>query len=66
MLREALKDSRVGIDRAVEGPSGTAAILVQPSGENSILIVGEASAGTSPATYIFHTRLRNLVLRVSR
>jgi ribokinase len=45
MLREALNDSGVGIDhlRAVQGPSGTAAILVQPSGENSILIVGGAN-----------------------
>lgn len=43
MLRDALRDSSAGIDhlREVEGPSGTAVILVQPSGENSILIVGE-------------------------
>lgn len=43
MLRQALQDSGAGIDhlREVEGPSGTAVILVQPSGENSIVIVGE-------------------------
>lgn len=51
MLREALDGSGVGIDhlRVVEGPSGTAVILVQPSGENSILIVGEAAAGAPSA-----------------
>ncbi len=34
MLRQALQDSNVGIDHVgeVEGPSGTAVILVQPSG----------------------------------
>jgi hypothetical protein len=60
MLREALDGSGVGIDhlRAVEGPSGTAVILVQPSGENSILIVGEAGASTPLGSSIFpRTRL---------
>ena len=46
MLHEALDESGVALDhlRAVDGPSGTAVILVQPSGENSILIVGDTFA----------------------
>jgi ribokinase len=54
MLREALDGSGVGIDhlRAVEGPSGTAVILVQPSGENSILIVGEAATDAPSAALL--------------
>ena len=60
MLREALDGSGVGIDhlRVVDGPSGTAVILVQPSGENSILIVGEAGADMPLGSSIFpRTRL---------
>lgn len=59
MLREALDGSGVGIDhlRAVEGPSGTAAILVQPSGENSILIVGETDGGVPSAALIAHAHV---------
>ncbi|KAK9812771.1 hypothetical protein WJX72_003419 [[Myrmecia] bisecta] len=45
LLRNALEDSGVDISclRAVDGPSGSAVILLQPSGENSIIIVGGAN-----------------------
>ncbi|KAJ9525864.1 hypothetical protein QJQ45_009279 [Haematococcus lacustris] len=48
MLREALKSA--GVDttflRQVPGSSGTALILLQQSGENSIIIVGGANQGS--------------------
>ncbi|CAK0752448.1 hypothetical protein CVIRNUC_002147 [Coccomyxa viridis] len=45
LLKSALSDAGVKLDhlQEVEGPSGTAIILVQPSGENSIMIVGGAN-----------------------
>lgn len=45
MLRHSLEECYVDIShlRTVEGPSGTAVVLLQPSGENSILIVGGAN-----------------------
>ncbi|KAK9906897.1 hypothetical protein WJX75_009892 [Coccomyxa subellipsoidea] len=45
LLRDALSDAGVRLDhlKEVNGPSGTAVILLQPSGENSILIVGGAN-----------------------
>ncbi|KAI8473299.1 MAG: Ribokinase-like protein [Monoraphidium minutum] len=44
-LRDALAGCGVRLDYlgATEGPSGTAVILLQPSGENSIIIVGGAN-----------------------
>ncbi|BDA46191.1 Ribokinase [Coccomyxa sp. Obi] len=45
LLRDALSDAGVRLDhlREVHGPTGTAVILLQPSGENSIIIVGGAN-----------------------
>lgn len=45
MLKDALTSSGVDLShlRGVEGPSGTALILLQRSGENSIVIVGGAN-----------------------
>jgi len=45
MLQRALEDSAVDTThlRPVDGPSGTAVVLLQPSGENSIIIVGGAN-----------------------
>ena len=44
-LRSALEQYGVKLDhlRAVPGASGTALILLQPNGENSIVIVGGAN-----------------------
>eukprot|EP00775_Hariotina_reticulata_P011051 gene11051-11206_t len=44
-LQEALATAGVNLDhlKAVQGPSGTAIILLQPKGENSIVIVGGAN-----------------------
>lgn len=45
VLREALAGAGVDLThmREVEGPTGTALILLQPGGENSIIIVGGAN-----------------------
>lgn len=45
MLRHSLQDSQVNTAhlQAVDGPSGTAVVLLQHSGENSIVIVGGAN-----------------------
>ncbi|GBF91895.1 hypothetical protein Rsub_05000 [Raphidocelis subcapitata] len=45
LLRAELEGCGVRLDHlaATEGPSGTAVILLQPSGENSIIIVGGAN-----------------------
>ncbi|CAL5227637.1 g10642 [Coccomyxa viridis] len=45
LLKSSLSEAGVKLDhlREVDGPSGTAVILVQPSGENSIMIVGGAN-----------------------
>ncbi|KAK9868378.1 hypothetical protein WJX84_011401 [Apatococcus fuscideae] len=45
LLREFLQDSGVQLDylREIEGPTGSAIILLQPSGENSIIIIGGAN-----------------------
>lgn len=51
MLRRSLEDSHVNTAhlRAVNGPSGTAVVLLQPSGENSIIIMG----GANTAQWLF-------------
>lgn len=45
MLRQALSDCNVDITKltTVEGSSGTAFIMLQPGGENSIVLVGGAN-----------------------
>ncbi|KAK9791827.1 hypothetical protein WJX73_002988 [Symbiochloris irregularis] len=45
LLRSSLEEASVDVShlRAVEGPTGSAIILLQPSGENSIMIVGGAN-----------------------
>lgn len=61
MLRQALEDSGASIDhlREVQGPSGTAVILVQPSGENSIVIAG----GANTAEWDFNDDTQKLLRR---
>ncbi|KAK9867493.1 hypothetical protein WJX84_011453 [Apatococcus fuscideae] len=45
LLRDFLQSSGVKLDylREIDGPTGSAIILLQPSGENSIIIVGGAN-----------------------
>lgn len=57
-LREALDASNVRLDHlsTVEGPTGQAVVMLQPGGENSIIIVGGANTAW-PAVHAGASRL---------